>query len=62
MMAFVMEKWFSTPKEYLRFYAAHDPSASASGGMPEHMHDFQVKVSLKYLSGKRLLEMSESAG
>ncbi|OQE26989.1 hypothetical protein PENFLA_c006G09514 [Penicillium flavigenum] len=59
MMAFVMEKWFSTPKEYLRFYAAHDPSASTPGGMVEHMHDFQVKVSLKYLSGKHLLEMSE---
>ncbi|CAG8903086.1 unnamed protein product [Penicillium egyptiacum] len=59
MMAFVMEKWFSTPKEYLRFYAAHDPSTSTPGGTLEHMHDFQVKVSLKYLSGKHLLEMSE---
>ncbi|KGO43074.1 Cytochrome P450 [Penicillium expansum] len=59
MMAFVMEKWFRTPKEYLHFYAAHDPSASIPGEKPEHMHDFQVKTSLKYLSGKHLLAMSE---
>lgn len=58
-MAFVMEKWFRTPKEYLHFYAAHDPSASTPGEKPEHMHDFQVKTSLKYLSGKHLLAMSE---
>ncbi|KAJ5606910.1 hypothetical protein N7537_003529 [Penicillium hordei] len=54
-----MEKWFCTPKEYLHFYAAHDPSASTPGEKPEHMHDFQVKTSLKYLSGKHLLAFSE---
>lgn len=59
MMAFVMEKWFCTPKEYLHFYAAHDPSASIPGEKPEHMHDFQVKTSIKYLSGKHILAISE---
>lgn len=59
MMAFVMEKWFCTPKESLHFYAAHDPSVSTPGERPEHMHDFQVKISLKYLSGKHLQAMSE---
>ncbi|CAI7633730.1 unnamed protein product [Penicillium crustosum] len=58
-MAFVMEKWFCTPKEYLHFYAAHDPSASTPGKKPEHMHNFQAKTSLKYLSGKHLLAISE---
>lgn len=59
MMVFVMEKWFYTPKESLHFYAAHDPSASIPGEKPEHIHDFQAKISIKYLSGKYLLAMSE---
>ncbi|THC96030.1 hypothetical protein EYZ11_004490 [Aspergillus tanneri] len=59
MMVFVMRNWFYTPKESLHYYATHNPSRSSSGVKIEHIHDLQASISIKYLSGKYLVAMSE---